>query len=354
MNTQTVTINLVPGLSTPPVVNVKQGDIGRPLAFRVMDGTTLTTLPTGVTAKVEGTKPSGLGFSVTGTISGNTVTLDTTEEMTQEAGKIPTEISFTKTGLVLGTANFILAVEHDPHPEGTTDGTQETMADLETRLQGEIDDLSDRIDDIEAGGSGLSQTEKNLILTLFSKAAYAESDAETAYDALETLWQVASYTITWSGDNYTKGNPSTVITEGSAFVSTVTANTGYELTNVTVTMGGVIVTGAWSGGQVTIPSVTGNIVITVSAVQALPSKTQQNCRMKQTISLIRGLTRYTVTHNTFMSLFFRSIRGLAQTMHYMAVEMQQARLGQRTETVFGEILPTKSLLDITALTVAIH
>lgn len=117
------------------------------------------------------------------------------------------------------------------------------------------------------GGGGLSQTEKNLLLTLASKSAYAENDAGTAYDALETIWNTASYSVSWSGNGFTKGNNATSVIEGSTFTSTVTANTGFEITSVTATMGGATVTGAWSGGTVTIPNVTGNIVITVVTSQ---------------------------------------------------------------------------------------
>lgn len=267
MNSQIVTVNLVPGLSTPAVVRVSQYDVGRPLTFKVLDGTGTASFDATTTATVTGTKPSGLGFTESGTIAGNTVTLNTTLAMTQERGKIPAEIRFTKTGEDIGTANFILAVEPSPHPDGTTDGTQETMANLETRLQSEINDLSDRIDDIEAGGSGLSQTEKNLILTLFSKAAYAESDAESAYDALEAMWASSTKTITYNLSHVSSSNSTASIENGQSYTTTLTATGSYTLNTVTVTMGGVDITStAYSSGTVSIPSVTGNIVITATAV----------------------------------------------------------------------------------------
>jgi hypothetical protein len=151
MENQIIQINLVPNMSTPAVVRVSQYDVGRPLVFKVYDGTSPADL-TGVTAVIEGTKKSGLGFSESGTITDNTVSLDTTLAMTQEDGSIPAEIRFTKTGEDVGTANFILAVEKTPHADGTTDGTQETMQNLEARLQGQIDDLDTRVDVLEAGG----------------------------------------------------------------------------------------------------------------------------------------------------------------------------------------------------------
>ena len=276
MNTQTVTINLVPGLSTPPVVNVKQGDIGRPIAFRVMDGTGLMTAIAGATAKIEGTKPSGLGFSVTGTISGNMVTLNTTEAMTQEAGRIPAEISFTKTGLVLGTANFILAVERDPHPEGTTDGTQETMQNLETRLQGEIDGLDSRVTALEAGGggSGLTDDVKTALLNCFAHVAWVDADGQDYYDALESALDSGDLSVSLMLSQVSSSNTATTVGYGESYTTTLTASTGYTLNTVTVKMGGVDVTSTtYSSGTVSIPSVTGNIVITATAVLAAQSIT---------------------------------------------------------------------------------
>lgn len=275
MNSQIVTVNLIPGLCTPAVVRVSQYDVGRPILFKVFDGTMPASFVSGTIATVVGTKPSGLGFSEVAAISGNTASLNSTLAMTQEAGMIQAEVRFSiQYGPDIGTANFILAVEPSPHPDGTTDGTQETMADLETRLQAEIDDLSDRIDDIEAGGSGLSQTEKQLILTLFSKAAYAEDDASTAYDALENLWTTTTRTITYNLSHVSSSNTTASIEQGQSYTTTLTAVSNYTLNTVTVLMGGVDITStAYSSGTVSIPSVTGNIVITATAVLAAQSIT---------------------------------------------------------------------------------
>ena len=292
MNSQIVTVNLVPGLSAPAVIRVSQYDVGRPLTIRVFDGTGAASFGASVTATIVGTKPSGLGFSVSGTLAGNTVTLNTTLAMTQELGMFPVEIRFAQTGEDIGTANFILAVEPSPHPEGTTDGTQETMANLETRLQGQIDDLDERVDAIEGdqsiiddidaldarvtalenSGSGLSSTEKQLILTLFSKAAYAEDDASTAYDALENLWTTTTRTITYNLSHVSSSNSTASIENGQSYTTTLTASANYTLNTVTVLMGGVNVTSqVYSSGTITIPSVTGNIVITATAVAAVSS-----------------------------------------------------------------------------------
>ena len=123
-------------------------------------------------------------------------------------------------------------------------------------------------------GTGLTAEEKSLILELFSKAAYAEDDASTAYDRLEALWTVITRLVSLNLTHVTSSNQSASVENGSRYVTNLTADTNYSINEVTVTMGGVDITStAYSSGTVTIPSVTGNIVITATAVLAAQSIT---------------------------------------------------------------------------------
>lgn len=116
-------------------------------------------------------------------------------------------------------------------------------------------------------GGGLSITEKNLILQLFGKAAYSEDDAGTAYETLSNLWTGSYHSVAWEGTGYTHGNSDVAVEDGESFTSTVTANNGKTIESVTVTMGGETVQGAYSSGTITIPNITGDIVITVTTAQ---------------------------------------------------------------------------------------
>lgn len=71
------------------------------------------------------------------------------------------------------------------------------------------------------------------------------------------------YTVTNNLTNVTNSNSADEIREGSSYSATLTANSGYELDAVSVTMGGQAVTVA--NGVINIASVTGNIVITATA-----------------------------------------------------------------------------------------
>lgn len=284
MNPQIVTVNLIPGLSTPAVVRVSQYDVERPITFRVLDGNKAAVFPDDCTATIEATKPSGLGFSLLGTIApGGMVSFTTGVAMTQECGMIPTEIRFSTNAYGsfpatdIGTANFILAVEPSPHPEGTTDGTQETMQNLETRLQGQIDALDTRVDALEAGqggGSGLTDDVKTALLNCFAHVAWVDADGQDYYDALESALDSGDLSVSLMLSQVSSSNTATTVGYGESYTATLTASTGYTLNTVTVTMGGVDVTSTtYSSGTVSIPSVTGNIVITATAVLAAQSIT---------------------------------------------------------------------------------
>lgn len=140
-----------------------------------------------------------------------------------------------------------------------------------------ISSLDTRVAALESGGggrSGLTQTEKNLILALFEKAAYAENDAGSAYDQLESLWLLSTKTITYNLSHVSSSNATASIESGQSYTTTLTTTGSYALNTVTVTMGGVDITStAYSSGTVSIPSVTGNIVITATAVLAAQSIT---------------------------------------------------------------------------------
>ena len=79
-----------------------------------------------------------------------------------------------------------------------------------------------------------------------------------------------NYTITKNLSNCTINNIATSIIEGNNYNATITANSNYKLSNVTVSMGGTDITSTvYSNGVINIESVTGNIVITATAISTL-------------------------------------------------------------------------------------
>lgn len=100
---------------------------------------------------------------------------------------------------------------------------------------------------------------------------------------------IVTYAITQNLTNVTSSNSATSIREGQSFTANLTANDGYELKSVTVTMGGSPVT--VSGGTINIASVTGDVVITAVATKPNytnlfdPSQAQLNKRVSNSLEL---------------------------------------------------------------------
>ena len=80
---------------------------------------------------------------------------------------------------------------------------------------------------------------------------------------------IVTYAITQNLTNVTSNNSTAEVREGESFTAKITANDGYIISDIVVTMGGVNITStAVSGETVAIASVTGDVVITASAVIA--------------------------------------------------------------------------------------
>lgn len=78
---------------------------------------------------------------------------------------------------------------------------------------------------------------------------------------------VPSYTITNTLTNVTNSNAAQSVDEYQSYIATLTANSGYAISTVTITMGGADASQYYSNGTINIPSVTGNIVITATATE---------------------------------------------------------------------------------------
>ena len=111
MITYNYDLDLVPG-RVPLTIHVSQYDSGsRAIVFSLFSSTGEFVIPAEATAEVKGTKPDGNGFSYEAELSGNTVTINVTKQMTAVAGKAICEIVILHGETELATANFILYIE---------------------------------------------------------------------------------------------------------------------------------------------------------------------------------------------------------------------------------------------------
>lgn len=159
---QTIGVNITPQ-SFQPTLHYSQGDVGRVFVVNVTD----YDIPTGATVTCVATKPSGMGFTVSGTVSGNSVTFTSTAEMTDEWGRFPAEIRIASGSTLLGTANFLMIGEKDPHPASTIDGTQEELIPQLTLLVNRVEAAAESVHDLTVSATTLT----------------AGSDATATYDS---------------------------------------------------------------------------------------------------------------------------------------------------------------------------
>lgn len=147
------------------------------------------------------------------------------------------------------------------------------MTEDVTSLKGDLDKLREN--------TGLSTEAENLLISILRNSVYSTdqsanitalenafaSSGDDSGDPGDTGTETATYTITNNLTNVSNSNAAASVKKNASYSATLTAVDGYELNSVTVTMGGVDVTSTvYADGVVTIGAVTGNVVITATAV----------------------------------------------------------------------------------------
>lgn len=106
---------------------------------------------------------------------------------------------------------------------------------------------------------------------------YEMKDGSTVDIGDLVLDNTVYYSVTNSLTNCVSSNSDTQADEGGSYSATISANSGYKLSSVVVTMGGTdISASAVSGGTITIANVTGNIVITAVATEVVSEPSYTN------------------------------------------------------------------------------
>ena len=129
---QTQNLQIIPR-GIKPIIKASQFDVGREFQLKLYDGAVAYTPPTGTALRLDGVKPDGTVFSYTEnlSLSGSTITVTTTTQMTILEGTVQCEIRMTKDNDDIGTINFDLMVEKSPINE-TTDLSQTEIPALVT------------------------------------------------------------------------------------------------------------------------------------------------------------------------------------------------------------------------------
>lgn len=141
----------------------------------------------------------------------------------------------------------------------------------------DVTDLKSALEQIEGGG--WSSTQIDLFEAFTNVIAYTSPDASSIVSSLISSLRSGSsdipegsFSIIYVLSNVTSSSKDNSIKSGEPYNTTLTASPGYELDSVIVKMGGSDITNTvYSDGKINISAVTGNIVITASAVQSSAS-----------------------------------------------------------------------------------
>lgn len=148
----------------------------------------------------------------------------------------------------------------------------------DSKARGDIETLNSQFKDI---ANEIKQGKNSLINQNGGGTLKIWAGTQTELDALtsknsDTLYFIineestggegTAYTITNTLTNCTNSNIASNIEKNSSYIATISANAGYTLGDVIVTMGGIDITNSsYSNGTINITSVTGNITIVANA-----------------------------------------------------------------------------------------
>lgn len=139
----------------------------------------------------------------------------------------------------------------------------------------QLNDMDNQIEFLSNQGSSFSDDFKTALLNCFENVAWINENGQTYYDALhDSLYPDNMWFITNTLTGCVTSNNATSILKNNSYVAIITANEGYTLNGATVsiTIGGNDVTNLYySSGSINIPNVTGDLVITVTAISDVVS-----------------------------------------------------------------------------------
>lgn len=160
--------------------------------------------------------------------------------------------------------------------ENGIQGNDTEISDLKEDLQDLDDEVVKTVNGIAPDATGnvnvqgrWSDTAVNLLEQAGTYIPFTSGGATKWAELIAELRNIplVTYSVTWTGQNYTKTNNAESVAEGGTYECIVSPASGYRISAITVTMGGQAVTPTESGETYTISiaSVTGNIAVSVTS-----------------------------------------------------------------------------------------
>lgn len=157
-------INLTPGVSAPVIVHCSQGDTGRTIKLKVYDGYSPFDL-TGSSVAVHGIRSDKGNFGpIACSFSENTIEFALTSDMTAVSGGALAEITVSKSGTFVGSANFALMVEGATWASGVTYSNDVSVYEkILAYVQKELGFLTARVNNIASIPQGSTSGDAEVI-----------------------------------------------------------------------------------------------------------------------------------------------------------------------------------------------
>ena len=123
LQTLTYKVNVAPD-GVPPMVRLSQNENGRTLQFELC-GKGEVTIPNGSTVTISGTKPDGVVYSATGSLSGVIATFSEDVQMTAVAGEWDAKLRIIYNGETIATIKIWFAIDSDSVEPGSVPSESE-------------------------------------------------------------------------------------------------------------------------------------------------------------------------------------------------------------------------------------
>ena len=151
------------------------------------------------------------------------------------------------------------------------------------------DKITDRMFKEDQAKWSLPAVATNTMARLYTYMAARATYVDGKMKELASTTPTTTYTVTNNLTNATNSNSTTSINKNSSYSATINSNSGYTLGTITVTMGDTdISSSAVNGSNISISSVTGNIVITASATASSSGDTSEPIYTMNTPTVLNG------------------------------------------------------------------
>lgn len=171
----------------PTVVRLSQNEDGRRLYFRLVGNE--DPIPSGVTVTISGTKPDGVVYSATGSITNDVVLINENTQMTAVAGTWDAKIKIVSSGQTIATGRVRFEIDADPVAPGSVPSDSE--------LEGLVAEAQAYAENARSAAYGSPLTASTVAGMTDQTRVYVYTGSETGYTAGNWYY--------WNGTAWTSG-----------------------------------------------------------------------------------------------------------------------------------------------------